>query len=82
SLKHGNSLVGLNPTQIKEFTFKPINKDFGEFFANQLALEVDEAEIHSEAIHSIADHDFVSKEKENLIAEEALASMRTKAALA
>ncbi|WP_341537833.1 DNA methyltransferase, partial [Vibrio cholerae] len=82
SLKHGNSLVGLNPTQIKEFTFKPINKDFGEFFANQLALEVDEAEIHREAIHSIADHDFVSKEKENLIAEEALASMRTKAALA
>ena len=82
ALKHGNSLVGLTPEQIRNFTWKPVNNDFGPLFTNQSDQEVEEAEKHREAIHNIADHDFVSKEKENCIAEEALASIRMKAALA
>ncbi|WP_323914701.1 Eco57I restriction-modification methylase domain-containing protein [Aeromonas caviae] len=82
SLKHGNSLVGLNPARISEFTWKPVSNDFGPLFANQPDQEVEEAEKHREAIHNIADHDFASKEKENRIAEEALASTRMKATLA
>ncbi|MBO2694668.1 Eco57I restriction-modification methylase domain-containing protein [Shewanella algae] len=82
SLKHGNSLVGLTPAQINEFTWKPASNDFGPLFTNQTVREVEEAEKHREAIHNIVDHDFVSKEKENRIAEEALASIRMKAALA
>lgn len=82
ALKHGNSLVGLTPEQIHNFTWKPVSNDFGPLFANQADQEVEEAEKHREAIHNIADHDFVSKEKENRIAEEALASIRIKATLA
>jgi hypothetical protein len=82
ALKHGNSLVGLTPEQIRNFTWKPVSNDFGPLFANHPDQEVEEAEKHREAIHSIADHDFVSKEKENRIAEEALASIRMKATLA
>ncbi|WP_417596216.1 Eco57I restriction-modification methylase domain-containing protein [Oceanospirillum sp.] len=82
ALKHGNSLVGLTPEQILNFTWKPLSNDFGPLFASQPDQEVEEAEKHREAIHNIADHDFVSKEKENRIAEEALASIRTKATLA
>lgn len=82
ALKHGNSLVGLTPEQIRNFTWKPVSNDFGPLFANQPDHEVEEAEKHREAIHNIADHDFVSKEKENRIAEEALASIRMKATLA
>ncbi|WP_051263966.1 Eco57I restriction-modification methylase domain-containing protein [Teredinibacter turnerae] len=82
ALKHGNSLVGLTPEQIRNFTWKPVSNDFGPLFANQPDQEVEEAEKHREAIHNIADHDFVSKEKENRIAEEALASIRIKAILA
>lgn len=82
ALKHGNSLVGLTPEQIRNFTWKPVSNDFGPLFANQTDQEVEEAEKHREAIHNIADHDFVSKEKENRIAEEALASIRMKATLA
>lgn len=82
SLKHGNSLVGLTPAQINEFTWKPVSNDFGPLFTNQTDREVEEAEKHREAIHSIADHDFVSKEKENRIAEAALTSSRMKATLA
>ncbi len=82
ALKHGNSLVGLTPEQIRNFTWKPVSNDFGPLFVNQPDQEVAEAEKHREAIHHIADHDFVSKEKENRIAEEALASIRMKATLA
>lgn len=82
ALKHGNSLVGLTPEQIRNFTWKPVSNDFGPLFANQPDQEVEEAEKHREAIHNIADHDFASKEKENRIAEEALASIRLKATLA
>jgi len=82
SLKHGNSLVGLTPAQISEFTWKQVSNNSGPLFASQPEQEVEEAEQHREAIHNIADHDFVSKEKENRIAEEALASIRMKAILA
>lgn len=82
ALKHGNSLVGLTPEQIRNFTWKPVSNDFGPLFANQPDREIEEAEKHREAIHNIADHDFVSKENENRIAEEALASIRMKAILA
>ena len=82
ALKHGNSLVGLTPEQIRNFTWKPVSTDFGPLFANQPDHEVEEAEKHREAIHNIADHDFVSKEKENRIAEEALAGIRMKSTLA
>lgn len=82
SLKHGNSLVGLTPAQISEFTWKQVSNNSGPLFASQPEQEVEEAEKHREAIHNIADHDFVSKEKENRIAEEALASIRMKAILA
>jgi hypothetical protein len=82
ALKHGNSLVGLTPEQIRNFTWKPLSNNFGPLFANQPDQEVEEAEKHREAIHNITDHDFVSKEKENRIAEEALGSIRMKATLA
>lgn len=82
ALKHGNSLIGLTPEQIRNFTWKPVSNDFGPLFANQPDQDVAEAEKHREAIHNIADHEFVSKEKENRIAEEALASIRMKATLA
>jgi hypothetical protein len=82
ALKHGNSLVGLSPEQIRNFTWKPISNDFGPLFADQPDQEVEEAEQHREAIHAIPDHDFISKEKENRIAEEALTSIRLKATLA
>ncbi len=79
ALKNGNSLVGLTPEQIRNFTWKPLSNDFGPLFSNQPDQELEEAEKHREAIHNIADHDFVSKEKENRIAEAALASIRIKA---
>lgn len=82
ALKHGNSLIGLSSEQIRNFTWKPVRDDFGPLFANQPDQEVEEAELHREAIHSIPDHDFTSKEKENRTAEEALASIRLKATLA
>ncbi len=82
ALKHGNSLVGLTPEQIHNFTWKPVSNDFGPLFANQPDQNVAEAEKHREAIHHIADHDFIGKESENRIAEEALANIRIKAALA
>lgn len=82
ALKNGNSLVGLTPEQIRNFTWKPLSNDFGPLFSNQPDQELEEAEKHREAIHNIADHDFVSKEKENRIAEAALASIRIKANLA
>lgn len=82
SLKHGNSLIGLTPAQISEFTWKPVSNNFGPLFASQPDQEVEEAEQHRESIHNIADHDFVSKEKENRLAEDALASIRMKATLA
>jgi hypothetical protein len=82
ALKHGNSLVGLSPDQICNFTWKPVGNDFGPLFSNQSDEEMEEAEQHREAIHTIPDHDFVAKEKENRIAEEALAGIRLKATLA
>ncbi|WP_414154277.1 Eco57I restriction-modification methylase domain-containing protein [Pseudomonas sp. BNK-43-a] len=82
ALKHGNSLVGLTPEQIRKFTWKPACDALGPLFANQPDQEVEEAEKHREAIHNIADHDFVNKEKENCIAEQALANIRKKATLA
>jgi len=83
ALKHGNSLVGLSLAQIRNFTWKPITNDFGPLFAKETEdQEVKEAEQHREAIHSIADHNFVEKEKENRIAEEVLASIRLNATLA
>jgi len=82
ALKHGNSLVGLSPEQIRNFTWKPVSNDFGPLFAHQPAQEVEEAEQHREAIHAIPDHDFIAKEKENRIAEKVLASIRLKATLA
>lgn len=82
SLKHGNSLVGLTPAQISEFTWKQVSNKFGPLLASKPEQEVEEAEQHRKAIHNIADQDFVSKEKENRMAEEALACIRMKAALA
>ncbi|MDN3556614.1 Eco57I restriction-modification methylase domain-containing protein [Halomonas maura] len=82
ALKHGNSLVGLSPEKIRNFTWKPVSNDFGPLFANQADKEIVKAEQHREAIHAISDHDFISKEKENRIAEEALTSLRLKATLA
>ena len=82
ALKHGNSLIGLSPEQIRNFTWKPITNDFGPLFASPPEHEVEEAEQHREAIHDIPDHDFIRKEQENLIAEEALADIRLKATLA
>ena len=82
ALKHGNSLVGLSPEQIRNFTWKPVTNDFGPLFANAPEHEVEEAEQHREAIHDIPDHDFIRKEQENRIAEEALLGIRLKAALA
>ena len=82
ALKHGNSLIGLSAEQIRNFTWKPVSNDFGPLFANQPDQEVEEAEQHRESIHAIPDHDFLSKEKENHIAEEALNSIRLKATLA
>lgn len=83
ALKHGNSLVGLSLAQIRNFTWKPITTDFGPLFAKQTEEQaVKEAEQHREAIHTIADHNFIEKEKENRIAEEALATLRLKATLA
>jgi hypothetical protein len=83
ALKHGNSLVGLSLAQIRNFTWKPITADFGPLFAQQTEEQaVKHAEQHREAIHAIADHNFIEKEKENRIAEEALATLRFKATLA
>ncbi|MEW8375810.1 MAG: DNA methyltransferase [Candidatus Thiodiazotropha sp.] len=82
ALKHGNSLVGLSPEQIRNFTWKPVTNDFGPLFANAPEHEVEEAEQHREAIHDIPDHDFIRKEQENRIAEEALTDLRLKATLA
>lgn len=83
ALKHGNSLVGLSLAQIRNFTWKPITTDFGPLFAQQTGEQaVKDAEQHREAIHAIPDHNFIEKEKENRIAEEALASLRLKATLA
>lgn len=82
ALKHGNSLIGLTAEQIRNFTWKPITKNFGPLFANVQEHEVEEAEQHREAIHTIPDHDFIRKEQENRIAEEALSSFRLKAILA
>ncbi|WP_347016396.1 N-6 DNA methylase [Acinetobacter seifertii] len=82
ALKHGNSLVGLTPEQIHNFTWKPISNDFGPLFINDPDHEVEEAEKHREAIHNIADHDFVSKAKEIRIVEQTLANIRMKATLA
>lgn len=83
ALKHGNSLVGLSLAQIRNFTWKPITTDFGPLFAQQREDQaVKEAEQHREAIHAIADHNFIEKEKENRIAEEGLATLRLKATLA
>ena len=83
ALKHGNSLVGLSIAQIRNFTWKPITTDFGPLFSKQIEEHaVKEAEQHREAIHAIADHNFIEKEKENRIAEEALASLRLKATVA
>ena len=82
ALKHGNSLVGLSLEQIRNFTWKPVANDFGPLFANMPEQEVGEAEQHREAIYEIPDHDFIRKEEENYIAEEALASLRLKATLA
>ncbi|MBC3382975.1 DNA methyltransferase [Pseudomonas sp. SWRI179] len=81
ALKHGNSLVGLSPEQIRNFTWRPASNDFGPLFANQSDQEVEEVEQHREAIHAIPDHDFLAKEEENRIAEDALASIRLKATL-
>jgi len=82
ALKHGDSLIGLSQEQIRNFTWKPISNDFGPLFENTEEHEVEEAEQHREAIHTIPDHDFIRKEKENRIAEEALSSLRLKATLA
>lgn len=83
ALKHGNSLVGLSLAQIRNFTWKPITTDFGPLFGKQAEEQaVKEAEQHREAIHAIPDHNFIEKERENRIAEEALTSIRLKATLA
>lgn len=83
ALKHGNSLVGLSLAQIRNFTWKPITTDFGPLFAQQMEEQaVKEAEQHREAIYAIPDHNFIEKEKENRIAEEALTILRFKATLA
>lgn len=82
ALKQGNSLVGLAPEQIRNFTWKPVGNDFGPLFANQTDQGLDAAEQHREAIHAIPDHEFIKKEKENRIAEESLSSTRIKATLA
>lgn len=83
ALKHGNSLVGLSLAQIRNFTWKPITTDFGPLFAQQTEEQaVKDAEQHREAIHAIPDHNFIEKEKENRIAEEALAKLRLRATLA
>ena len=82
ALKHGNSLIGLSSEQIRNFTWKSVRNDFGPLFASQPDQGVGEAEQHREAIHAIPDHDFVGKEKENRVAEEALAKTRLKATLA
>ncbi|WP_410210820.1 DNA methyltransferase [Aquirhabdus sp.] len=81
ALKHGNSLIGLTPEQIREFTWKPITNDFGPLFESHPEHEIVEVERHREAIHNIPDHDFVSKEKENRLAEDALDKVRLKAIL-
>jgi hypothetical protein len=82
ALKHGNSLVGLSLSQIRNFTWKPISTDFGPLFARQTEEQaVMHAEQHREAIHAIPDHNFIEKEKENRIAEEALANLRLRATL-
>lgn len=83
ALKHGNSLVSLSLAQILNFTWKPIMSDFGPLFAQQTEEQaLEEAEQHREAIHTISDHDFTEKEKENRIAVEALSTLRRKATLA
>jgi len=82
ALKQGNSLVGLSPEQIRNFTWKPVGDDFGPLFANQTDQGLDAAEQHREAIHTIPDHEFIKKEKENRIAEESLTNTRIKATLA
>ncbi len=82
ALKHGNSLVGLSPEQIRNFTWKPVTNDFGPLFANAPEHEVEEAEQHREAIHDIPDHDFIRKEQENRTAEDSLVNIRRKATLA
>ncbi|WP_379866580.1 Eco57I restriction-modification methylase domain-containing protein [Marinobacter sp. M5B] len=82
ALKQGNSLVGLSPEQIRNFTWKPVGNDFGPLFADQTDQGLDAAEQHREAIHAIPDHEFIKKERENRIAEESLTSARKKATLA
>ena len=83
ALKHGNSLVGLSLAQIRNFTWKSITTDFGPLFAQQTEEQaVKQAEQHREALNAISDHNFIEKEKENCIAEEALASLRLKATIA
>ncbi|MBA1231449.1 hypothetical protein G7013_17505 [Pseudomonas viridiflava] len=82
ALKHGNSLVGLSPEQIRNFTWKSVSNDVGPLFTLHPDQEVEEAEQHREAIHAIPDYDFINKERENRIAEDALASIRLKSTLA
>lgn len=81
ALKHGNSLIGASRAQIHNFTWKLVDHDFGPLFNNQSDGSLEEVEQHREAIHAIPDRDFVSKEKENRIAEAGLAETRIKATL-
>ncbi|MCG7980269.1 MAG: hypothetical protein N0E58_19330 [Candidatus Thiodiazotropha endolucinida] len=82
ALKHGNSLIGLSPEQIRNFTWKPVTNDFGPLFENVPEHQIEEAEKHREAIHDIPDHDFIRKEQESHIADAALVCHRQKATLA
>ena len=82
ALKHGNSLVGLSAEQIRSFTWKSMNYDFGPLFSDNVAEDVKQAENHRIAIYCIPDEDFVDKEIKNRIAENTLANLRLKAELA
>ncbi|TKB08841.1 DNA methyltransferase [Desulforhopalus sp. IMCC35007] len=82
ALKHGNSLVGLTPKQIEEFTWKSMDGEFGPLFTSKSNSDVKEVEQHREEIHNIPDHDFIGKEKENRIAEKSIETIRRKATVA
>lgn len=81
ALKHGNSLVGLTPKQIEEFTWRPLHGEAGPLFTSSPESGVEEVEEHREAIHNIPDHNFTGKEKENRIAEKGLEKIRLSAAM-
>lgn len=61
SLKHGDSLVGLDAEQIKAFTWEEVPKSAGPLFA-AVESTLSKASDEREAIHALPDHAYHEKE--------------------